>query len=334
MKLTRPLSKIGLFGGQESGQASLSNRNGAAGPRFLIRPSPIRHELPPIVPLKHARYPWGNLKETGKVTIGLGMLSHDGVVIAADRQLGMTEFLKMGRGKIAFANSGPFPGDPGELSSFAVTGAGNVHYLEHLQRHFLNQHGAIHEFKDLVERDIQAFYRDHVLPFSVYPPNERPDVWLILAAVRNGKKLLLYTEKNVVTESFDCCAVGAGAMYANILLQRLFRRLHGTSAMLLAAYVIFQTKECIDGCGNETDIICLQADGVHYFGAEQMERIEDLFRAYAKVETDLVHCIFSGKNEPALDTIGTVANDIHRLRESVLAELQSIKPTKWERFHT
>ena len=64
------------------------------------------------------------------MTIALGMLAGDGIIVlAADTQLGETEYLKTGEGKIAMSTS-RVVSDHTKTRSFAITGAENVPYLD------------------------------------------------------------------------------------------------------------------------------------------------------------------------------------------------------------
>ncbi len=259
------------------------------------------------------------------MTIALGILAKDGLVIASDRQVGMPEYLKMGRGKIAFGKQGAI-GQPGG-NMLAVTGAGNSHYIEHLQREFVNEpFPATNELQKHFAERIHTFYQDHIIPFSGYASSERPDVSMIVAGRRNGAQVLLSSEKSVVTEHYDCCSVGAGAMYAGILLQRLYAPLGLTSAIQLAAYVVFQVKEHVDGCGNETDIIFLRDDGIHWVDREKVTELEGLFREYSHLEARLIHFIFSAQRDSDAAASKAVGAEIRRMRKAVVGLLQSSKP--------
>src|SRR5713101_7992480 len=88
-------------------------------PGLRLRPH-VQRPLPVRPQALKQRYPCGKLKDKRAVTIALGILARNGVVIAADTQVGMPEYLKMGRGKIAF---GAQPSDQDDVRMLAVTGA-------------------------------------------------------------------------------------------------------------------------------------------------------------------------------------------------------------------
>jgi len=47
--------------------------------------------------------------------------------------------------------------------------------------------------------------------------------------------------------------------------------------VLLAAYVIFHVKESIPDCGKDTDVVCIQSDGIEWLDRNKIKEMEDLF---------------------------------------------------------
>jgi hypothetical protein len=71
-----------------------------------------------------------------------------------------------------------------------------------------------------------------------------------------GLAKLWSTNENLVTESTTFATAGIGAMYANVLMNRLFLPMwpmNHRQAVLLAAYVIYEVKNNIEGCGKDTE---------------------------------------------------------------------------------
>ena len=228
------------------------------------------------------------------MTIAIGVLAQDGIVVAADTQVGITDYLKMSFGKIAFGRR------TGSVSSgFAVTGAGNSAYLEAVRQieveSFLDLDAAF-DMEDLESRmgeRIEDFYSRHVVPFSSYPSNERPDFSLLMAAVNGDARRLWYTEKNLLIPCSQYAAVGIGTMYAKILLHKLYSLTDIKAAILLAAYVIHHVKENIDGCGQETTIVYLHKDTTWYLELDLAAKLDEAFREQWLREAEAVQFLFS-----------------------------------------
>jgi ATP-dependent protease HslVU (ClpYQ) peptidase subunit len=151
------------------------------------------------------------------VTIALGILADDGVVVAADTQVGVADYLKTGQNKIDFARR--LEADQ-QLEALAITGAGPVTYLSHLKQEFRNliQPGtpplSAEGLRQYAAKRIEEFYEKHVLPFSAYGI-ERPDVWLFLAYCDRDSVGLWDTDKNLLTPCRNYTAVGSGAWHAS-----------------------------------------------------------------------------------------------------------------------
>src|SRR5689334_2672892 len=78
-------------------------------------------------PVKHPGYP-------KSMTIALGVLAWDGIVVAADRELG-TDYLKTDQGKIISWSHGV----AGEfISGIVISGAGMDGYLHHIRNQMMD----------------------------------------------------------------------------------------------------------------------------------------------------------------------------------------------------
>jgi hypothetical protein len=127
---------------------------------------------------------------------------------------------------------------------------------------------------------------------AAYPPHERPDVYLIVAAHNDRESKIWSTENNVVIEHAAYTAVGAGTMYANILLDRYYHPMNAVEAMFLAVYVAFHVKECVEGCGKDTDVIAFQKGTIKIINRRKIKDLEDEFRKYSVAESELLRSIF------------------------------------------
>jgi hypothetical protein len=233
------------------------------------------------------------------------MLAKDGMVFAADTQMTETSFLKLDAGKVS-ASIRPIDHPEARrmsgarLRSLAITGAGSAGYLQAARGEFSdlfarNEYDEMHKgLEDGLRWKIEDFHNRHVVPFSNYPSHERPDIWLVIGAQFGDHKQLWSTDRNVLIRESYYAAVGAGATYAKMILAKLYGEVDSVTAALLAAYVVFSVKECIDGCGKDTDIFITKNDLPSFMGRKELRAIEEIFRQYATVESELVLSVLDG----------------------------------------
>jgi hypothetical protein len=173
------------------------------------------------------------------------------------------------------------------------------------------------------EERIKSFYATHILPFSGYPANERPEIWALIALSAGVNTNFLWsTDKNVVTRSSDYAAIGQGAMYARILMGRLHPVMHPLdvdAAKLLAAYVVYQVKECIDGCGKRTQLACIKGDEPHYVHPDDLDEVDKLFAKYSATEAEILRYVFNGA--PRIGYRNVATGDISRWLKDLRKEI-------------
>ncbi len=226
----------------------------------------VAHQRPRLIvpPQPRPRYPKPSRKIHGaqKMTITLGILANDGIVLAADTEVSWGDTRKTEGTKIAL-----WPEE-----GLAIAGAGNVDYIAALSERV---HAAVLGVKTadmgLIRRKIQHalvnFHRDHILPWN----DPSLDVWLFIALQRKEARVLWVTSKATM-RPIVCAALGAGSAEADALLAQFFGRakkpsLNLVTARLMAAYITYVAKDRVPGCGKNTDVVLI-ADGI----AEQLSR--------------------------------------------------------------
>jgi 20S proteasome alpha/beta subunit len=226
------------------------------------------------------------------MTICIGILASDGVVIAADREEG-DGYLKNDRGKIYQAFRGSIP-----TGSIAVTGAGDGPSLDGICNLMANAFsderddpGFDAAEKALVETH-RKYYHETIMPFSLQPQLERPDYSLIVGCVGGGLgKKLFSTSRLGFNSSGDYEAVGVGASVANTWLGKLYDYLPLRHAVKVAAYVIYQVKTSVGGCGLGTDIAIVKPDRPipETVAPATIRKWEDAFRYLQTLERNVFH---------------------------------------------
>lgn len=226
------------------------------------------------------------------MTIALGVLSAGGIVLAADTEISLEPFKGDGK-KIPFW----FDVDANDVSrgGLAITGAGDTDYLEILAAELysvfsLHPEALMDDLEGLFRIQLKRFYREHVLPFAPHP-----EMWLIIAAKRDGECRLWKTSRNSIKRVGTFAVAGLGQLQALRLLGLL--SLPSTSivaAQIVAAYVAFQVKQSTGYTGEDTDLIV--------FGEEQhgpdmgldrecVRALEESFRRYARLDAYLFNSV-------------------------------------------
>jgi 20S proteasome alpha/beta subunit len=227
------------------------------------------------------------------MTIALGLSARDSIVVAADREES-DGYLKNDTGKILQVLRGRPP-----IGRIAVTGAGSGAELDEISRLLGNVFCAEGErssadARAALEAEHRRYYQQTILPFAPQPPLERPDYSLIIGCLQGQTgKALFSTSRLAFNESSDYQAVGIGASVANDWLATLYDFVLSILAVRIAAYVIYQVKNRVSGCGLGTDIVVLKPDKVlARVEPEIIRKWEDAFRYYASLERNVFsYCI-------------------------------------------
>jgi hypothetical protein len=270
----------------------------------------LTHRIPRFPcprPLKQ-RYP--TFKDIDAVTIAIGLLSNVGIVFAADTQLTHDGFMKSDEGKLSLTLCPVYDEQARALSktrSLGVTGSGNAQYIKEMRRRFGVRFATLRTAEEVInpqvalQEELSKMHADHIVPFDRYAPNERPEIFMILGAQIGPKKQIWSTEKNLLVPEDNYAAVGIGASYAKILLSRFYPPAPPNLALatLIAAYVIFNVKETIDGCGKGTSIFSTTESLPSLLGGREIRALEEVFRKYARLEYDFLITAFGNLDDGA-----------------------------------
>lgn len=196
------------------------------------------------------------------MTIALGILASDGIVLAADTEMTWGDYIKTEGAKISvFRDSG-----------LAIAGAGDGDYLEAVAYDLERAYRSLNS-NDFarIERTLQAtlatFHRQHVTPLK--DPNL--DVWLLIGLQRREKRVLWTTRKSTMRPCVYS-AIGIGAADAHSLFTQFFEGerypdVTVKMAQIIAVYLVYMVKERVRGCGKNTDMVLIH-DGT----TEQLSR--------------------------------------------------------------
>ena len=112
-------------------------------------------------------------------------------------------------------------------------------------------------------------------------------------------------------------AVGTGESYANLLLNGGFLNAPVETMGLLAAYVIYQVKDCVPFCGKNTQIVLVKDNKPIYVRQETVDQMEELFQRKRGLDEELLRFILSSDQSTPWRTISAWSNRIRRELEKV-----------------
>jgi 20S proteasome alpha/beta subunit len=230
-------------------------------------------------PVKHKQY-------ARSMTIAIGLLTQDGIILGADSQESYGNDRKTRTGKISLYASGSATPDGLGFRSIAVTGAGDSGYLAVVRQRIydaLETCSEIEQVQTILEGVIEDFWERHVF---IIPQWNEFDVQLIVAASLHGKRGLWLTYLNTVRRVHSFAAVGTGEEWATSVLRGFVPDLTTErTGAIVAAYAVFAAKEHSKECGKETLIVSIPQIGLgHLADMNAIQKIEDCFNRYEWAE--------------------------------------------------
>jgi hypothetical protein len=212
------------------------------------------------------------------LTIIAGFKCYEGIVICADTQETYGT-AKRSVPKLRFEPSGsPHEGDG---LAVAFCGAGdNGPFIDKLVQTAWEdgQLGTnLDEACAEIEKSIKRTYKEFG---QIYQPGSCPTAELIYGAKMLNACRLFSASGPIVNEKDGYDACGAGYYMADFLASRMYaHHLNLRQCAILSAYILFQAKEHVDGCGGDSHIAVLREDGVSGIAArENVEAMTECLR--------------------------------------------------------
>jgi hypothetical protein len=153
------------------------------------------------------------------------------------------------------------------------------------------------ELSHRIQDAVMAFFNTSLLP---YPKDERPFVDLLIGiSIHNERceyETLFKASGTTVREidpgegSLGAECLGLGLILAKSLIERLYGPFLNLDELLLtAAFIIFQAKRFVDGCGGETDLVILSKHICRTVPRRDIAQLEKYFQKFDEWTGDLVH---------------------------------------------
>lgn len=220
------------------------------------------------------------------MTIGIGVLSSDGIVVASDSQV--TTDIKLWRGKmvslvsqnIAQQNDGSVlfsdrggcaVAIAGQPAQYALAAAALITKTFDADRTLGGD-----QLKEAFESALSGFYAKYMVPRG--GPSERdPSIQLLIATFRGGQRKLWFAEDPLLAPVSFYQSIGIGQTQSDPLLSQFIRvpTLDSAQTILLAAIVVHHTKAVNVWCGKSTDIVCVRDNSVFYIPRSLTKAIDE-----------------------------------------------------------
>jgi hypothetical protein len=220
------------------------------------------------------------------MTIALGIMGHECMVIGADTQETWGS-QKYEQGKIMSA----WRGTPNPLGAICISGAGDAACIDvsaqQIVRKFQDFSGTMEEFESWMAEYLNTFYRKHVMPF-VGRTEDVPEFQLIIAARHERKSCLWTTTRSLLRPIQPYAVVGISRGSSQSLIGQLYPIFPSLNvASLLAAYVVRQAKLSADGVGLQTEIRFIFQDGTGVVPERTIQKWEEIFSNYQSLQREI-----------------------------------------------
>lgn len=219
------------------------------------------------------------LPEARRMTIALGIIGQQCIVVAADTQ----EVYGSGKyphGKIVSA----WRGGPNPLGAICISGAGDAACInvagQEIVKKFQGFTGTLDEFEVWLRKYVHEFYGKYVMPF-VKHGDDRPEFQLLIAMRHERKSCLWITERNLMEEVQPFTVIGITRASSHALLGQLYQPFPSLNvAAYLAAYVVRQAKLSSSDVGFQTEIRFIFREGTSIVPEDTIQKWEEVFSKY------------------------------------------------------
>ena len=255
------------------------------------------------------------------MTIGVGFLCEDGIVLCADNQITWSQSHKYYECKIyphgnnEWSMVNTFSGDPDLVKSF------NGKFRDAMSR--VSAPYAAAKIQDVIET---------VLSFLAVLDDNPTDLWMLCAiAIPDSELRLVRTTGKVVSEVTDYSYIGVGDSSSLRHLGQLitgvqfYKPYRAGQAYMLATYLVLKAKTHIEGCGGDTDAYILRPTGrVEIRNGDTYNTEQRMLRIESKVKV-VASCFFDKRISDA-DFDKTLAELVRVLKE----DHHEIQNRMWE----
>jgi len=258
-------------------------------------------------------------RERRHVTIVAGFKCWEGVVLCADTQETIAEISKRNIPKLIFEPKTSYGKTKAlhddDLAVAFCGAANNGPFVDKLVQNAWEDSQAgtnLDEVCTLIERSIELTYKKFG---QIYQAGYCPSAELIYGVKMFGSSKMFSASGPVVVEQTRYATGGGGYYMADFLSSRMYtEHLSLRQCVILAAYILFQAKEHVDGCGGESHIAILRNHGVS--GSVDWVMIEALNKLLSYSDSELGRILLASADlEMASHSFSESVAEVGRLLE-------------------
>lgn len=197
------------------------------------------------------------------LTIIAGFKASEGVVICADTQetqASMKRHTKKVRVEPEYAAIKRIVGGLDVAAAFC--GAGDGPFIDMLIEKAWKQASGADRLDDAcgaIEETIKAVYKEYG---QIFQPGCMPVAEILYGVKADGVSRLFIASGPLIVEKGEYETSGIGSELANYLISRMYgSTLNLYQCVILAAYILLQTKNHVEGCGGQSHIAVLRNQG-------------------------------------------------------------------------
>ena len=225
------------------------------------------------------------------MTIIAGFKCQEGVVLCADTQETVGDISKRNVPKLRFEPSGTLNNLQAGLigSDLAVAFCGattNGPFMDEIMDSAWKNVQTATSFEEACESIKTSIKRSYKEFGEIYQPGYCPEAELIYGVKMQGQSRLFDALGPAVNEKSGYASGGIGSYLADFLVSRMYEsHLSIRQCVIIAAYVLFQTKEHVNGCGGDSHIAILR--NKESSGTLHWKRVEILTNLLEQADKDL-----------------------------------------------